>query len=172
MALSLQVSRMFGSESTASNMNSYVRWLNTVDYPQHLPGKDRQTLRQNVLHSRRTTLFRLHREFFSPDWVVLVWVDVFPFNPLDCSHHCHYLCHNGDLLYLSCRLQLPCGHVSSLCKLGFGSTILLPKHAWRNISVGGKTDVQSYDIRWSFELPWRSRSIAYDCALGSDILWT
>ena len=104
MALSLLVSRISVLEPLTSNNDSYVRWLDIIDYPQHLPGKGRQTLRQNVINAGRTALFRLHRECPSPNRVILVRMDVFPFGPLDRSHHRCYLCHNGDLLYLSCRL--------------------------------------------------------------------
>ena len=156
----------------ASNKISYVRWLDAVDCPQHLPGKGRQTLRQTVLNSRRTTLLRLHRECPSPNRVVLVWMDVFPFNPLDRSHRCYCLCHDGHLLYIPCRLQLPCGHLSSLCKLGFGSTVVLSKHARRGLPVSNGGDVQPFDLCRGFELPWRRGGIANGCPLGSGLLWT
>lgn len=172
MALSLRVSMTSILKFIISERNSHVHWRDAVDYPQHLPRKDRETLWQDVINPRGTTLFRLHRKRLSPDWVVLVWMDVFPFDPLDHSHHCHCLCHHGNLLHLSCRLQLSCRHISSLRKLGFGSTIVLPEHARRGISTGGNGHVHPHDIRWGLELPWRCRSIANSGAMGLGLLWT
>lgn len=160
------------TKPTTSNKSSYVRWLDSINYPQYLPGKGRQTLRQLVINSRRTTLFRLHRECLAPNRFVLVWMDVFPGDPLDRSHHCHYLCHDGDFLNLSCRLQLPCGHLSSLRKLGVGSTVFLSEHARRDFSLSDNRNVQSFDICWGFELPWRRGSNTNSRALDSGLLWT
>ena len=166
------VSSLFILGPIISNEASYVRWRNTIHYPQHLPGKGCQTLRQTVIDPRRTTLLRLHRECPSPYWVILVWMVVFSFNSLDRSYNCHYLCHDGDLLHLSCCLQLPCRHISSLRKLGFSSPIILSKHARGCLSIGDNSNVQSHDFCWGFELSWKRGGIAYCRALGSGILRT
>ena len=170
--LSLVVSRPSFLELKISNKNSYVRWFDPIDCPQYIPGKGSQILRQNVINSRRTTLFRLHRECSSSNRTVLVWVDFFPFDPLDRSHLWHYMCYDGDLLYLSCRLQLSCGHLSSLRKLGIGSPIFLSEHARRDLSTNDNGHVQSHDIRRGFKLPWRYRGTAHYGALGAGRLWT
>ena len=153
-------------------MISYVRWFGAIDCPQYIPRKGGQILRQNVINSRRTTLFRLHRECSSPNWFILVRMDFFPFDPLDRSHLWHRLCHYGRLLYLSCRLQLSCGYLSSLRKLGIGSPIFLSEHSRRDLSTHDDSDVQSHDIRWGFELPWCYRGTAHHRALGISRLWT
>ena len=80
--------------------------------PQYLARKNREKYGQVLQHTRRPSILPLCHIYPDAGRDVLARVDVVLFHPLDRAHNRHWLHLNGDIFYISRRLQLPSGYIS------------------------------------------------------------
>lgn len=113
------------ASSHTNNQTSNDRRLHPLHRHEHLPGKNSPSLRQNVLHTRRTPILQLHTSRSLTSRTLLVRLDPRTIHTLDSANHGNRRHHNGALLHLSRHIPLLSRYVPTLCQLRFGRTILL-----------------------------------------------